>query len=389
MVFSRPPAFPPGNVLFRRDGIAYELVQDLGPGSHGERIVLALKRDRSGKDLGRVIVKTLALPVLTRATQEARKRLEEEVQLATFLQHPNIARVHGLHEVRGALHVIMEAVSGRSLESLLTLAHGRGRYFSESFMLHVGAQVASALAHAHGRRDTKGQPLHIVHRAIDPTRIRVKLSGKAKLMDFGLASAHLPGRRTVRVPRPRGDAYYTSPEALLGEPEDARSDLFVLGLVLLEFATGRHLLNPPDLLPREVWARLPEAERERLGHAIGRAQDVWAEPDMGEIVLRAATFTPADVAKAAENLSEPVRALFLKLLRRNPAERFASAAEAEDRMRKLLHERDDYGHARAAAELQAALEEAGEALAAEEYGARRVLHPDDISTEPSPGSCEA
>ncbi|MCP3136894.1 serine/threonine protein kinase [Pyxidicoccus xibeiensis] len=388
MVFSRPPAYPPGIVLFRREGIAYELVQDLGLGSHGERVALALKRGKGQADLGRVIIKTLGLPALTNATKEARQRLVEEVQLATFLHHQNIARVHGLHESKGALHVITEAVSGRSLESLLNLVHGRGRYFSEPFMLHIGAQVAAALAHAHGSRDAKGKPLHIVHRAIDPTRIRVKLSGKAKLTDFGLASAHLPGRRTVRVPRARGDAYYTSPEVLLGEPEDTRSDLFVLGLMLLEFATGRHLLCPPDLLPREMVQMLSEKEKERLGDAIARAQDEWTEPDMGELVLRAATFTPEDVAQATQGLSEPVRAFFSKMLRRAPSERFASATEVENRLRKLLHERKDYGHAEAAAELHKALVDAGEALAADaEPGAGRVLHPDAVSTEPgAPGA---
>jgi serine/threonine protein kinase len=384
MVFSRPPAYPPGIVLFRREGIAYELVQDLGLGSHGERAVLALKRGKGQADLGRVIIKTLALPAITDATKVTRQRLMEEVQLATYLNHPNIARVYGLHESKRALHVITEAVSGRSLESLLNLAHGRGRYFSESFMLHIGAQVAGALAHAHGSRDEKGQQLHIVHRAIDPTRIRVKLSGRAKLTDFGLASVHLPGRRTVRLPRARGDAYYTSPEVLLGEPEDTRSDLFVLGLVLLEFATGRHLLCPPDLLPREMVQMLSEKEKERLGDAIARAQDEWTEPDMAELVLRAATFTPEDVAQATHGLSDPVRALLSKLLCRTPSERVASATELENRLSKLLHERKNYGHAEAAAELHKALVDAGEAVAAAaEPGTARVLHPDSVSTEPA------
>jgi serine/threonine protein kinase len=384
MVFSRPPAYSPGNILFRLDGIAYELARDLGPGSHGERIVLAIQRGKGQVDLGRVLIKMLALPTLTEATKEARQRLVEEAQLATYLNHRNIARVHGLHESRKVLHVIMEAVSGRSLEGLLNLAQGRERYFSENFMLHLGAQVAGALAHAHGCRDETGQPLHIVHRAVDPTRIRVKLSGKAKLTDFGLASAHLPGRRSVCMPRARGDAYYTSPEALLGAREEARSDLFVLGLVLLEFATGRHLLNPPDLLPRELLRRVPENERERIGDAIARAQDAWSEPDMGELVLRAATFTPDDVARAAEGLSAPVRDLFSKLLRRAPSERYATAAEVESRMRKLLHAREDYGQAEAAEELHQALVDAGDALAADaEPGTGRMLLPDGVSTEPA------
>jgi len=384
MVFSRPPAYPPGIVLFRREGITYELVQDLELGNHGERVVLALKRGKGRADLGRVIIKTLGLPATTDAMKVTRQRLVEEVQLATYLHHPNIARVHGLHESKKALHVITEAVSGRSVESLLNVAHGRGRYFSENFMLHMGAQVADALAHAHGGRDETGQPLRIVHRAIDPTRIRVKRSGKAKLMDFGLASAHLPGRRTVRLPRVRGDAYYTSPEVLLGEPEGPLSDLFVLGLVLLEFATGRHLLSPPDLLPHEMAQMLSEKEKERLGDAVARAQDEWTEPDMGVIVLRAATFKPEDVAQATRGLSDPVRALLSKLLRRVPSERIASAAELENRLRKLLHARKNYGYVEAAAELHEALVDAGEAVAADaDPGTVRVLHPDSVSTEPA------
>src|SRR5262245_54624338 len=118
MVFSRPPGFSPGNILFRHDGFAYEVVQDLGLGSHGERVLLAVGRGKTGEGLGRVLIKTLDLPAMTAAMREARKRMKEEVRLAMYLQHPNIARIHGLHESRRALYVIAEAVSGRSLEGL-------------------------------------------------------------------------------------------------------------------------------------------------------------------------------------------------------------------------------------------------------------------------------
>jgi serine/threonine protein kinase len=385
MTPSKPPAFPPGYTLLRKEGITYEVVNDLGTASHGERVVLARRLDKAGADLGRVIVKFLLLPALTEATKEAHKRLDEEVQLATFLRHQNIARIHGMHSDKWGEYVIMEAVSGLSLDSLLNFALRRGRYFSECFVLHIGAQVASALVHAHTRRDVRERPLRIVHRAIDPTRIRVKRTGKAKLTDFGLASAHLPGRRSVRLPRARGDAYYTSPEALLGQGEDARSDLFVLGLVLLEFATGWHLFHPPELLRADLRELLSEADWIRLGSAIARAQDEWAEPDIEELVLRAATYTPDDVAHAAAKLSEPVRALFQTLLRRDPAQRFASASELEQRMRRLLHERNDYGQADAAAELQQALTDVGELLSTnEDLDRPLILQPDDITTDSGP-----
>jgi serine/threonine protein kinase len=155
MPYSGNPWFPPGAVLFSQGKATYEMLEDLGPGHHGERVLVALRRFK-GKAGGRVILKALPLPDVTSTLKVARKRLEEEVQLATYLHHPNIAHVYGMHINRGALYVIMEYVAGRSLHSLVDVSLTYGRYFPESFMLYVGAQVAGALVHAHsvdGSRD--------------------------------------------------------------------------------------------------------------------------------------------------------------------------------------------------------------------------------------------
>ncbi|WP_164000878.1 serine/threonine protein kinase [Pyxidicoccus caerfyrddinensis] len=383
MPYSGEPWFPQGTVLFSRSSATYELLEDLAPGHHGERVLLALRRMK-GEARGKFILKVVPLPAVTTALKLARKRLEEEVALATYLRHPNIARVYGMHKAKGALYVITESVAGCSLNTLVEVALTRGKHFPESFMLYVGAQIAGALAHAHTCRSEKDEPLDIVHRAIDPTRVRVTLTGHAKLTDFGLASAHLPGRKSVRLPRARGEVYWASPEALLGQSEDARSDLFVLGIVLLEFATGKHLLSAPNMLTDELWALIPQGARDRLNGAITRAQDEWNGVDPEDTILRAATFMPEDVEQVTEKLSEPTRAIFRKLLRRNPAERYTSALALQEDLTKVLQARGSYDGTKAAQEIRRALQRAGEALAADEDGAESAFSQDDITTEPAP-----
>ncbi|WIG93801.1 serine/threonine-protein kinase [Myxococcus sp. SDU36] len=383
MLFSRSHVFPKGTVLFTRKGALYELLEDLGAGPHGERLLLAHKRVQDRR-ASRVLLKALPLSTASASMKEARKRLEEEVRLAAFLKHPNIARVHGTHKARRILFVITEAVPGYSLNTLLEVAFARGRHFSEPFLLYVGAQVAGALAHAHTCRSATGAPLGIVHRAIDPGRIRVGLDGQVKLMDFGLASARLPGTRTTRRPGARGEVYWAAPEALLGQPEDGRSDLFVLGMVLLEFATGTHLLSAYQMLLQDLWALVPEGEAAALSALIDQTRSAWAGVDPEETILRAATFSPADVAAATRPLSEPLRAIFHKLLRRAPSERYASALTLHDDLTQALRTHGTYNARAATQEIQAALREAGQALAGEEEGARCVPHEDAITTEPAP-----
>jgi serine/threonine protein kinase len=211
----------------------------------------------------------------------------------------------------------------------------------------------------------------------------VTLDGEVKLMDFGLASARLPGQPTRR-PGARGEVYWASPEALLGQPEDARSDLFTLGMVLVEFATGRHLLSAPEMTLKHLWALVPEAMREGLDNAIARLQDEWPGVDPEETILRAATFTPTDVDAATQGMSEPTREVFRKLLRRDPAERYSSALKLQEDLSDVLRARGGFSAKQAACEIQAAIMRAGQALAVGEDGAQRLPSQDDITTEPAP-----
>ncbi|MFB1482805.1 serine/threonine protein kinase [Corallococcus sp. RDP092CA] len=385
-----------GTVLFSHEGTAYEFFQDLGTGRNGERVLFARPRTPSGYR-GKVLVKCVPLPQGP-ATDEflrARARLEEEVQLARFLQHPNIARVHGLFEMKFGevlgLGAVMECVEGFSLNTLLTIAQTRGRYFSESFVLYVGAEVAAALAHAHTRTDDAGNSLGIVNRDINPGCIRLRPSGGVALTDFGVACSKLQGRLATTLPRPPGDVIYASPEALLGEATDARADLFSLGLVLLEFATGRHLYYPGNL-KQEEGPRLSREQRQRVLAALATTMELHLPPFVEDAIRHAMTYRAKDVASATFGLSQLLRTVFHRLLCREPASRFATAAALEVALRAQLAQRGGYGATEAVKEVEAALFEGGEALEEldlmEDEGgivpAFPPLSQDDIRTEPRP-----
>jgi eukaryotic-like serine/threonine-protein kinase len=361
------PSNPPlssGVVLFTQGDTSYEFFRDLGVGRLGERVLLAFVRTPQG--LGDcVVLKCIPLPQdeeVPEGFQLTRTRLEEEVRLARYLQHPRIARVHGLVEMTHGLCVVMENLEGLSLNTLLSVAQARGRYFSEAFVLYVGAEVAAALDYAHTRTDEAGAPLGIVNRDVNPGRIRLGPHGEVRMTDFGVALSRLTGRVATSFPRPQGEVLYAAPEALMGDAVDARTDLFSLGLTLLEFATGRHLYDPGHLLADGVEARLTREEREKVLAASVASLGLTLPPFAEDIIRCAMSYRSVDVEHAAESLSVPLRDILHTLLRPEPSERFATAAELETVMRARLAQLGPYSSADAVKEVQRALVEAGDRL---------------------------
>lgn len=349
-----------GVVLFTNGDTSYEFFRDLGQGRVGERVLLAQTRTPQG--LGAcVVLKCVPLPQvaeLTEKVQRTRARLEEEVRLAQYLQHPRIARVHGLFEIPCGLCVAMENIEGLTLNTLLSVAQACGRYFSEAFILYVGAEVAAALDYAHTRTDDVGLLLGIVNRDINPARIRMGPHGEVRLTDFGVALSRLAGRLATSLPRAQGEVLYAAPEMLLGEVVDARADLFSLGLTLLEFATGRHLYDPGHLRIEEVEARLSKEEREQALAASVASMVTELPPFAEDAIWCAMAYRSEDIERAAEGLPVPLRDILHTLLRRNPTERFASAAELETVMRTRLAQLGPYTGEDAVREVQWALVEA-------------------------------
>lgn len=356
---------PKGAILFSDGaGVSYEFREDLGEAHHGLSLFVARRRSPQGHPEGKVLLKAVGMgndPEWLRVTK-ARAKLEEQVRLATYLQHPGILRVHGLHKTEAAWYVVTEHPAGQDVDELLGVVQECGHWFSPFFTLYVGAAVARALEHAHTAKNEKGRPLGIVHRAIDLSHIFVDWEGRVQVSDFGLALSTLPGRVASTVRRPTGDTYFASPEMLLGGRVDARSDLFALGLVMLEMATGKNLLDTDMGVSPAAKAALSKRQAARVKRAIQRARLAGCDAAVEQTIWRAATYTPEDVEAATEGLPELLRAPLSKLLQRSKASRYQSAGELETDLRRWLG--GQFGQSEAAAELKRLKAQAGEAWVA-------------------------
>jgi tetratricopeptide (TPR) repeat protein/TolB-like protein len=270
----------------------YTILEHLGGGGMGQ--VYAAEDAR----LGRRVALKLLPPDLS-ADPQAMERFEREARASSALNHPHICTIHDVGSADE--FIVMELLEGDTLQRRLT-----GPKMSIADVLRLGAQIADALAAAH----TKG----IVHRDIKPGNIFVTLRGDAKVLDFGLAKlgdeplaatgqSELATVAVTQEPLTRpgsavGTITYMSPEQARGEPLDARTDLFSLGLVLYEMASGKPAFSgrtsavifdailhqtPPDLLrlnpdvPRELERIILKAVEKDRAVRYQTAADVLAD----------------------------------------------------------------------------------------------------------------
>lgn len=207
----------------------YRIVKPLGAGGMGE--VYVAEDTRLGREVALKI-----LPRELASDAHRRQRLEREAQAAARLNHPNIVTLHSLEEQDGVVFFTMEYVDGQPLSSLVP--HD-GMPLQK--LLSIAVPLADAVAAAH--------QCGIIHRDLKPGNIVVTSQGRVKVLDFGLAKMHDvmhvdAGAPTGTMPL-TGDGHivgtvaYMSPEQAEGRPIDARSDIFSLGVVLYEMATGQ------------------------------------------------------------------------------------------------------------------------------------------------------
>jgi tetratricopeptide (TPR) repeat protein len=205
----------------------FEILGELGRGGMG--VVYRAKDVRLGR--------RVALKFLPEQYAQDRRRLERfqrEARTASALNHPHICTIYSLQEYQGQPFLVMELIEGRTLRTLAAQHPALG------VVARLGGQAAEALAVAHAAG--------IVHRDIKPDNLMVRDDGYLKVLDFGLACL-LPASPLQAVldtgeGTPSGTVVgttrYLSPEQARGETAGSASDIFSLGIVLYELATGRH-----------------------------------------------------------------------------------------------------------------------------------------------------
>jgi len=287
----------------------YKLLARIGAGGMGE--VWKGEDTRLGRTVAiKVLPPSVALDV------EATARLRREARTAAQLYHPNIAMIHSIEQEGDRIFIVMEFVEGEPLSKIIA----RGA-LSEAELCRIGRGVADALAEAHA----KG----IVHRDIKPDNIIVKGS-RVKVLDFGIAKQVGPPSTTSDAPTTfmtqqgmiLGTVHYMSPEQALGKDLDGRTDIFSLGVVLYEAATGK--------LPFTG-----ETATETMMHII---RD-----------------DPPDPAKINNAISPGMKAIIDKCLRKKREERFESAGDLATALEQQLGQASTDPYTAAATQLRSSI----------------------------------
>lgn len=285
-----------GGTLLRE---RYRLRERIGRGGMGE--VWNALDESLGREVAVKCLKPTSPSLDPSVHRVLRERFRREARVAAALQHRGVTVVHDFGESEGVLFLVMELLDGRNLKQLL--GDNEGRPLPLPDVTDIAAQIAAALAYTHARG--------IVHRDLKPANVMRLADGDVKICDFGIARlGHDIGftSRLTGTGVAMGSPHYMSPEQIGGEDGiDHRSDLYSLGCVLYEIATGA----PPFDLD-DTWAVL-------VGH-----RDTPPRPPR----------------EHRPDLPDELEQLVLDLLAKNPEDRPQSAADVAGRLKTLR----DGGH---------------------------------------------
>ncbi|MBN1994605.1 MAG: AAA-like domain-containing protein [Anaerolineae bacterium] len=213
------------------------------------------------------------------------ERFQQEATAVASLRHPNIVQVHDFFAADDTYYMVMEFIEGPTLEAELRQRKAQGQRFSLNEIARIFNALASAIDYAHSRG--------MIHRDLKPANIMFTADDQVVLTDFGIARIMGATRYTI-TGAVVGTPVYMSPEQAQGQQVDERSDIYSLGAILYELATG-HVLFEGDT---------PFA-----------------------VVLKHVTETPPYPSELNPDLPKVVENVILKALNKNPADRFQSAGE--------------------------------------------------------------
>ncbi|MDR3726921.1 MAG: protein kinase [Terracidiphilus sp.] len=278
----------------------YEIVRKLGAGGSG---VVYLANDML---LQRpVVLKILRAGLLT--AEQMRSTVLREARLASAIEHPNVCGIYEVGETGDEGFIVMQYVPGQSLDQLI--ARGPA---NPQLVLSVGIQIADGLQAAHA--------LGIFHRDLKPQNVMLTDGGLVKILDFGLARRLTPEDASFDPSKPNlakdasmaatytargGTIRYMAPEQFVTGQSSVQSDVWALGVILYELVSGRHPFSRPD------------------------AEDFQA--------IRAIQFSePEDLSLIVPGISTELKSVIATCLEKNPATRYASAAEVREALKTIM-----------------------------------------------------
>jgi serine/threonine protein kinase len=233
------------------------------------------------------------------------KMFVEEAKLSARLAHPNIVHIFELGAVDGEYFISMEYIRGHDLsETMRAIWKTMGPPRPE-MVAYIGREACRGLSYAHGLTDEHGKLLGMVHRDISPSNVMLSYEGAVKLLDFGIAKALGDAPEITKSGTMKGKYAYMAPEQTEGDHVDNRSDIFACGIVLHEVLTGRRLFKGQNDVQTIERVRRCEVPPPSL-------QNPSVPPELDDIILRA--------------------------LQRDPANRWADAADMANALDDVVHQ---------------------------------------------------
>ncbi len=276
----------------------YLLIDKIAKGGMAE---VFLAKQTGSKGFERLLAIKRILPQFTE-NAEFVSMFINEAKVAAQLSHPNIVQISDFGEVEESFYIGMEYVMGRDLRSIMERSQKSNRPLSIDQVLFIISRVCSGLEHAHKKKDLHGKELNLVHRDISPQNILISYDGEIKLVDFGIAKVALQENET-RTGILKGKLAYMSPEQAWGKAIDHRSDLFSLGIVLYECATGKRLFKGDSEI-----------------NTLERVREAKVDPPR----------------QFNENITEQAEAALKKSLAKEAQDRYASAAQMQTDLERCL-----------------------------------------------------